>query len=66
MPMRGELAVPALRRNTRNKAKNDAKGDGPWPVLAFCVIGLLLTFAFAVALGPPEQIPLLMMQYNLD
>ena len=57
MPMRGELAVPTPR------SQPNTQDDSAWAVIAFCLIGLLVTlYHISQSL---DQLPLLVMQYNL-
>jgi hypothetical protein len=60
MPMRNELSLPTMRSTDVMGAERDI-----WAVLGFCLIGLLTTIYFAFSATPLDQIPLLVMQYNL-
>jgi|HubBroStandDraft_1064217.scaffolds.fasta_scaffold1183948_1 hypothetical protein len=59
MPMRGELAVPALRSET------GAADEVIWAIVGFCLIGLAISLCFALSAQPLDQVPLLVLQYNL-
>jgi hypothetical protein len=60
MPMRGELAAPAMRLDRGAKAD-----PGIFPIIAFCLIGLAISVCFALSSQSFDQISLLIMQYNL-
>jgi hypothetical protein len=60
MPMKGELAIPALRPNTKVSGNRDA-----WAIIGFCFIGLAMSIYFAVSSTPLDQISLLVIQSNL-
>ncbi len=60
MPMRGELAVPAMRPDAGATAEHEV-----WAIIAFCLIGLAMSFYFSVISTPLDQIPVLVMQSNL-
>jgi len=59
MPMRGELAAPASR------SENGAQEGDVWMVIGFCLIGLVVSLYFALTAQSFDQIPLLIVQYNL-
>jgi hypothetical protein len=60
MPMRGELVVPK-----RYVAPADALRDNMLAVLAFCLFGLVATLYFAIHRVGLDQLPLLVIEYNL-
>jgi hypothetical protein len=60
MPMRGELAIPAMRPEAGATAEHDA-----WPIIAFCLIGLAMSIYFSVNSTLLDQIPVLIIQANL-
>jgi hypothetical protein len=56
--MRNELTFPV---RTANKAsESDA-----WAIVGFCLAGLMTSLYFTVTSLPLDEIPLLIMQYNL-
>jgi hypothetical protein len=61
MPMRGELVIPA----TQSTPEWELSDQGIWAVLGFCLIGLFVTFCFALSALSFDQLPLLIAQYNL-
>jgi hypothetical protein len=61
MPMRGELAPPEARRRAAARDTSDLGA-----VVVLSVVGVLLTLCFSIAAPTVDQIPLLMMQYNVD
>jgi hypothetical protein len=60
MPMRGEIAIPALRPSANASDNRDA-----WAVIGFFFIGLAMSIYFAVSSTPFNEISLLIIQYNL-
>jgi hypothetical protein len=60
MPMRGELAAPAIRSDSGATAEDDI-----FPIIVFCLIGLVISISFALTSEPFDQISLLIVQYNL-
>jgi hypothetical protein len=60
MPMRGELAIPA----TQSNLEWELSDHGIWSVVCFCLVGLLVTFCFALTELRFDQLPLLIAQYN--
>jgi hypothetical protein len=60
MPMRGELAVPAMRSNVSAPVE-----EGAWAVVGFCFVGFATTICVALCSQPFDQIPLLVIQSNL-
>ncbi len=61
MPMRGELVIPA----TQSRAEWELSDQDVWAVVGFCLIGLFVTFCFALSALNLDQLPLLIAQYNL-
>jgi hypothetical protein len=59
MPMRGELAVPAMRPDT------GATAHDAWAIIAFCLIGLGMSIYVSVNSTLLDQIPVLIIQSNL-
>ena len=59
MPMRGELAIPAMPLDAGASIVHDL-----WPIIGFCLIGLAVSIVFAASSTPLDQISLLIMQYN--
>ncbi len=59
MPMRGELAVPAMRPGA------GATAHDAWPIIAFCLIGLGMSIYVSVNSTLLDQIPVLIIQSNL-
>jgi hypothetical protein len=49
MPNRGELPIPARRGASAAKSRAAQPDADAWTVIAFCVIGGLLSFYLAVA-----------------
>lgn len=60
MPMRNELAVPR-----RHAAPVNASYDDMLAVLAFCLFGVVASLYLAVHSVGLDQLPLLIVQYNL-
>jgi hypothetical protein len=60
MPMRGEIAVPALRPSANASDNRDA-----WALIGFCLSGLAMSIYFAVTSTPFDEVSLLIIQYNL-
>jgi hypothetical protein len=59
MPMRGELAAPASR------SEHGGGEADTWAVIGFCLIGLIISLYFALSAQALDQLPLLIVQYNL-
>jgi len=50
MPNRGELPIPAMRTKPRTVANSAAGPDAEaWTIIAFCTMGWLMTFYFALS-----------------
>jgi hypothetical protein len=60
MPMRGELAAPGSRSEDGGAGEGDV-----WAVVGFCLIGLAVSLYMALSAQSLDQIPLLIVQYNL-
>lgn len=56
--MRNELTFPARTANTA--PDNDA-----WAIVGFCLTGLAMSLYFTATSLPLDEVPLLIMQYNL-
>lgn len=72
MPMRGELVIPASPSRadfaipaTRSRSEWELSDRSIWAVICFCLIGLLVTFGFALSVIGLDQLPVIMAQYNL-
>jgi nicotinamide riboside transporter PnuC len=66
MPNRGELPIPATRAASAAKSRTtsyaaNADADA-WAVIAFCAIGVVLTFAMALASLGASGLPVLTSQ----
>jgi hypothetical protein len=61
MPMRGELVVPIRH----SQADREVSQSGVFPVVCFCIIGLLVTLCFALSKPAFDQLPLLVAHYNI-
>jgi hypothetical protein len=61
MPMRGELVIPV----TQSRLEWELADRDLWAILCFCMIGLLVTFCFALSRLGFDQAALLIAQYNL-
>ena len=59
MPNRGDLADPALR-----KKLSDSTNQDNFPIISFCLIGLLISVSLALGSQHLDQISLLILQYN--
>jgi hypothetical protein len=66
MPNRGELPIPAMRGKsaTKSAAKSGAAlpDSEAWTIIAFCVIGWLMSFYVAVSSVGVDAFPGLMAQ----
>jgi hypothetical protein len=60
MPMRNELAAPSMRLPKVAPVYREA-----WAIIAFCFIGLAVSLYFAAQNVALDQVPLLIVQYNL-
>ena len=58
MPMRNELTFPARTANT------EPDGDA-WAIVGFCLTGLIASLYLAATSLPLDDIPVLIVQYNL-
>jgi hypothetical protein len=62
MPNRGELPTPVMRaRSADNSGKPDLDTDA-WTIIAFCAIGLAMTFYVALSTVGTDTLPTLMAQ----
>ncbi|MFZ0610264.1 MAG: hypothetical protein WAM75_21590 [Xanthobacteraceae bacterium] len=62
MPNRGELPTPVLRaRSAAKSGKPDLDTDA-WTIIAFCAIGLVMTFYLALSTVGTDTVPRLMAQ----
>jgi len=59
MPNRGDLADPALRIRLSDSTHQDI-----FPIISFCLIGLLISVSLALGSQHLDQISLLILQYN--
>jgi hypothetical protein len=58
LPMRNELAI-------RRRSSSSTKASDPrLVILAFCLVGLVASLYFAVRTVGPNQLPLLVLEYN--
>lgn len=58
MPNRGELPHPAMRTKSAAATPDDA-----WPVVAFCVLGFLISITMAISSFGIEAVPRLFGQF---
>ena len=62
MPNRGELPIPAKRAKSAVKSGMAGPDAEAWTIIAFCAIGWLMTFYFAVSSVGVDTFPKLMSQ----
>jgi|GEM_PF-3944720 len=62
MPNRGELPIPAMRGRSAADSRAANSDADAWAVIAFCAIGGLLSFYFAISSVGFDAFPALMSQ----
>lgn len=62
MPNRGELRIPAMRGKSAVKRGSASPDAEAWTIIAFCAIGWLMTFYFALSTVGVDTFPKLMSQ----
>ena len=62
MPNRGELPLPAMRGGNAAKSRAAGPDADAWAIIAFCAIGVVLTFAMALSSLGASGLPVLTSQ----